>query len=834
MSYLSFAPNLFLETQELERFHKFVDTDGFRKNILQNSITFGLIKNYNDLPFLNGRVERDLDTTTGLKTIKIRSVEAIDSRGLFISSPGVNNIPVPSDGQWHFVEITHRYDTIEVGKVTLSINGDLTGVGTKFTEVLRGMPNFPARIRLVNSQHNTLEYDVLEVIDDTHAVLMHPAVNGTGVATFDVEQGLDYAVVGTFTPGVAVPQSDKYPFRYDSMSYALVPENTQTSTQNIQSAVISDISDSQRPDRSTTFTLARVKVQGSDILIQDFRTKFWETKGSHTPIEIEEKSNPLIGVEYIKWQNTLSPANTNEVFIAWGMRSQNWAIDTNNNIVTLFGSSLGGTYKTVDDFTNGSFNGWRIYTQNGQYSRIVSSVKQGQAINLTLDVLNVNNFSNDVGETFNNEGEQAQWLLVVPDCEEIEIKCTPHKITNRPLATLSVAESNIVEQSLTFNNNTECSFVFPINTLIGRCDLDVYLNPTCLYNIQYRYKTEKTYSEYRTLPVDTVGYYLEKSFDDRGHLRSIEDRSRFPYSPKPIEGYIQLTICPRAYSIFIDLVYKGDKIGVQTVTQFNTIQVYELRVRRDKKYQFITGNISLQDDVYISLSNIGAVEGNEFHIHLNAANIALNGRKIYIIRDYDTGTPVILKEIGQGDIYASMNQDGGILFHCTFSDTNKWNVVYQNYQLGVPNQIIQIDGVIDDLFNSGGIGKVKGLYGHALCNGDNQTSDMRNLFLVGAGSLYQPGDQGGENSIKLTGPQSGVGSHIHAINDPGHSHSYLEAFQTDRHSKGNHDGSRINKGWSNTQSQFTNISIQAASADAQQAHENRPPFYAVIYAKKLY
>jgi len=342
MSDFKFSPNLFLEVVELNKLKSFLDAEGFRKNLLQNTISFGLIKKNDDLLFTNGRVERDLDTVTGDKSIKIGALQAIDNQGLFISSPQISSVIVPNDGKWHWVKIKHSYNPIEEGKVSLAVNGDLTGVGTKFTESLRGMPNFPARVKFNNSQYNTLEYDVLEVIDDQHAIIMHPAANGTGIATFEVENNLDYSVVGTFTPGVAIDQVDKYPFQYDSVQYELVEEDIV----NTRPTFI----------QNQEFYLARIKIIGADVIIQDKRIEWWESQGKISNLEIDTSINPLIGIESVKWQNLLSPSDMNQVFIAWGMRSQNWAVDSSKNIVTLFGSATGGVFKTTDDFTNGDFD----------------------------------------------------------------------------------------------------------------------------------------------------------------------------------------------------------------------------------------------------------------------------------------------------------------------------------------------------------------------------------------------------------------------------------------------------------------------------------------------
>jgi len=453
-----------------------------------------------------------------------------------------------------------------------------------------------------------------------------------------------------------------------------------------------------------------------------------------------------------------------------------------------------------------------LYTANGKFSRVSTSIKQGQAINLTLDVLDVDNYSSDGGLTFNNQDTDADWVLVVPDAEEMQIQFTTPD-----------------------NNNTAITYTFPINTLLARCDIQVYQNPTCLFNVIYRHKTHKLYTDYKLLPTDSVGYYTETSFDSNGNLKSSGDRVLYPYSAAEQVGYIQLTISPNAYSILVDKVYKGDKIGVQTVSNFNTIQIYDLKVGRDKWYQFINGtDISLTDDIYINLSSEGAVEGNEFRIHFDCPSLLLNGKSIFIVRDYVSGsTPTAIKEIGQGEVYQMMNQDGGIVFDCLFSDTNLWNVAYQNYDLGAPNQFITLDGVIDDLFDVDGYGKVKGLFGHGICDGRvDGAPDLVKAFIMGAGNNgtveIPVGSDGGyadptllkhvHETVSMTAPEGELDN----------ANKYI-AFA--RPSGG--DVAYGLQGTANepTEGQTTEVG-DVALEDAED--RNLPPYWALIYAKKLY
>lgn len=641
MADFKFNPDLFLEVQELERFKDFLDIDGFRKNILENSVNFGLIKSYKDKSFLNSKVERDSDIS-GNKTIKISSVEAINNSGQFIYSSGINNVVIPLTNQWFWVKIKHQYSTLEKGSVSLAINGDLVGVGTEFTKILRGMPNFPSRIKFSNSLFNTLEYDILEVIDDTHAIVAHPASSGTGVATFNIEENLQYSIVGTFTPGVAIPTESKYPFRYDSVDLELVQESI---TNTRPTYIVGQ-----------EFYVARLMTDGTNVLIQDKRIEYWETKGSSLIIEEEVATNPLIGIEAIKWQNSLSPANKNEVYVAWGMRSQNWSIDASRNIVTLYGSSLGGRFKAVDNFTNGDFDKWRIYTANGNYSRITSSTKQGQAINLTLDVLDVDNYSDDGGLTFNSG---VDWVLIVPDCEEVSLR---FKANN----TDSV-------------DNVDKTYTFPVNILFARCDLEVYKDPSCLYNVKYRYKTFKNYTEWSLIPDDSVGYFTETSFDSAGNLKSVDSQVLYPYIGNDLGGFIRLSLSPNSYSRFKGKVFLGDVLGIKTITtNFDGSSVYDLEVGFNEKYQYFTGNISLTNNLYISLSDANATAGNTFKLHFKG-NLTLGNYKIYVVKNYATGTPVIIKTIEAKDVVEMNNRLDGIVIDFTFNDLGTWDTFYQNY-----------------------------------------------------------------------------------------------------------------------------------------------------------
>jgi microcystin-dependent protein len=154
--------------------------------------------------------------------------------------------------------------------------------------------------------------------------------------------------------------------------------------------------------------------------------------------------------------------------------------------------------------------------------------------------------------------------------------------------------------------------------------------------------------------------------------------------------------------------------------------------------------------------------------------------------------------------------------------------------------------------------------GWSLCNGANGTPDLRNRFIVGAGSDYAVGATGGANEVTLTtnqipghthsisasGTTDSQGFHGHSINDPGHVHVYgPNEMLPNKVNSGqiSSDGVNYLGGYANTNSATTGISINGAGAHTHsvtvsgtsgsvgggQAHENRPPYYALAYIMKL-
>lgn len=154
---------------------------------------------------------------------------------------------------------------------------------------------------------------------------------------------------------------------------------------------------------------------------------------------------------------------------------------------------------------------------------------------------------------------------------------------------------------------------------------------------------------------------------------------------------------------------------------------------------------------------------------------------------------------------------------------------------------------------SGSIGAIPS--GWFLCDGTNGTPDLRDRFIVGAGSTYAVNATGGVNTVTLTqaetpahthgyGPVNVVsgGSHSHGVNDPTHLHSYTRYNTTSGATPVSGDGPG---GSGTTGASGTGISLVAGGAHthgygptdttpigSSGSHENRPPYFALCYIRK--
>lgn len=131
---------------------------------------------------------------------------------------------------------------------------------------------------------------------------------------------------------------------------------------------------------------------------------------------------------------------------------------------------------------------------------------------------------------------------------------------------------------------------------------------------------------------------------------------------------------------------------------------------------------------------------------------------------------------------------------------------------------------------SGSIGSIPA--GYLLCDGTNSTPDLRNRFIVGAGSTYSVNQTGGS-------ADSIVVSHTHTatststVTDPGHFHTIPTAIDV--------VGAGGNQGYrggttTNTSTASTGITVATTTTNATSGTSgtgaNLPPYYALCYIMK--
>jgi len=136
--------------------------------------------------------------------------------------------------------------------------------------------------------------------------------------------------------------------------------------------------------------------------------------------------------------------------------------------------------------------------------------------------------------------------------------------------------------------------------------------------------------------------------------------------------------------------------------------------------------------------------------------------------------------------------------------------------------------------------------GWTLCNGTNGTPDLRDRFIVGAGSSYEVGNTGGANQVALTTAQLPAHSHTGTTASAG-AHSHIQGFWMEnisgtlKNDVGVSGGSQRNAGVSGgsgvsgrTDSDGNHThTFTTNNTGSGEAHENRPPYYALAYIMKM-
>lgn len=192
------------------------------------------------------------------------------------------------------------------------------------------------------------------------------------------------------------------------------------------------------------------------------------------------------------------------------------------------------------------------------------------------------------------------------------------------------------------------------------------------------------------------------------------------------------------------------------------------------------------------------IKGSEFDVEFNALQTAVNS-KANSISPALTGTPTAPT--------AALGTNTTQIATTEFVIANS-----------VPSGLIAIW--------SGSTGTIP--TGWVLCNGSNSTPDLRDRFVVGAGSSYAVGDTGGSKDAIVV-------SHTHTatstVTDPGHNHTAQGTTAPPFQAGGNAVFSPTTV---NTSTSTTGITVATSisTVGSSGTNANLPPYYALCYIMK--
>ena len=322
-------------------------------------------------------------------------------------------------------------------------------------------------------------------------------------------------------------------------------------------------------------------------------------------------------------------------------------------------------------------------------------------------------------------------------------------------------------------------------------------------------------------------------------------------------------------AVFTGNVSIAGTLTYEDVTSIDSIGI--ITARSD-----IRANGNIVGDNATNVSGINNVTATAFYG--NGANLTgIDATKIITgntqVQTIDTGSNGHVKVITEGGERlrisnggqiglsgANYGSSGQVLTSQGSGSAAAWTTV-----IGVPSGIIAVW--------SGAEGAIPS--GWYLCNGSNGTPDLRNRFIVGAGSgsSYSVGNTGGSNTVTLSTSQIPAHSHTTnnhshnaSVSDPGHGHSVSVSDPGHSHNTsvtgaklfpgyggahvpyggaGGYPGTHFNMSNANTgisanaSNANTSISVSTGNANPSTnntggggSHENRPPYYALCYIMK--
>lgn len=389
MSRLKFSSNLFLEVNELQRFNKFLEEDGWKRAMKAISKNFGIVENASNSYF-------KVTARSGSNSvIVINAGIAFDSNMDAIVMTDDLKLSVGNTGSNRWVILSRAVTNEEQGTVSINSDGSLSGIGTEFTKVLRGQPNFPVKVKF-NSTSNNGEYEVVSVTSDTSALLSGSFVN---------QSNIKYSVVGTFTPGFQPTENNKMIYEYDSYNIEVVDSEDRP-------AVSED-----------EFILAMISFDASGSMnVSDERIRYMFNNPYTQSDESDNSTDPLVSLLSTGVVGGIhavgSAAAEFELIMEHGYtvtRHELLTTSTSNTFNIISGQS---NFLGTGNIPDGMFRGWLLVNRaNMKYALIDDNSNKSLYIS-NLDTSIILDSGND--------------FIIVPNCNEIEYEVTVSNNVDRP------------------------------------------------------------------------------------------------------------------------------------------------------------------------------------------------------------------------------------------------------------------------------------------------------------------------------------------------------------------------------------------------------------------
>lgn len=392
MSRIKLSENLFLEVNELQRLVKFLADDGYKLAIGSISKSFGIVENAGNTYF---KVTNKVGTPN---VIVINPGIAFTPSMDAIVMDTALEMQITNTGVNRWLVLSRDVKNTETGTVTVNTDGSISGIGTEFTKVLRGQPNFPTKVKF-ESTKNSGEYEVVSVISDTSAILSGSFVN---------ESNLKYSVIGTFTPGFQPLESNKLIYEYDSYNIRVV-----------DSADKPSVSSNEFIIAGITFDDAGGMNISDERVYSMFNNPYVQQGGSSDAAS----KNPLASLLSVAAVGGIKAVNTIsvdlELIVEHGYTITKFELittSTSNSFNILSGSS---NYLGTGDIPDNIFNGWLLVNRtNMKYAKIDSNSNKSLFIS-NLDTSMILDSNND--------------FIVVPNFLEMEYEVKLSSNVNMPM-----------------------------------------------------------------------------------------------------------------------------------------------------------------------------------------------------------------------------------------------------------------------------------------------------------------------------------------------------------------------------------------------------------------